>query len=263
MAFRLILATAALFTVFSSTGANAASQLLGLLADGRLPMHCADGVCTVEVSAICLQEAREIPAWQTAYSAVQPDRIVLTGIDAGGDEVSRPIGAIVAIQAARGSWAVTISLPEETVRGMGVASPALAVEGRAVLAPVPEPGDPAPQTIADIAIATAAFGRPLETVIGDASPDMAAAHVMNDMINALPHIALDADRPGGDLWRKTFGSDARNRPGMRHAAEFYDACADPMIFVERGILRRCLELGHDDLVTRKNRAYWDASRPGM
>lgn len=263
MNFRLILATAAFLAALPATTANAAPQLLGLLADGALPLNCENGTCSVEVSAICLQEARDMPAWQTAYTPVQPDRIVLSGEAGDGELLSRPVGHLVSIEATRGSWAVTISLPESAIRDAGMVKAALSIEGRAVLQPAPEPGDLLPQTAADIAIATAAFGRPHETVIGDASPGMAAAHVMNDMINALPHIALDPDKPGGDLWRKTFGNDARDKPGMRRAAKFYDACADPVIYVESMILRRCLELGHDDIVTHVNKDYWDANKPGM
>lgn len=262
MTVRLVLALAAMVAALSSS-ANAAPQLLGLFADSRMPFNCENGTCSVEVTAICLQEARDMPAWQTAYTTVEPDRILLAGKGADGTAVSIPIGKRVAIESERGSWAVTIRLPEAAVREAGISNPTLAIDGRAVLAPRPVAGDPAPQTAQDIAIATTVFNQPHEAVIGDASYDVAAANVMNDMINTLPHVTLDPDKPGGDLWRKTFGSDRRDRPGMLRAATYYDGCADPMIFVDPVIMRRCLELGHDDIVTRVNRDYWDENKPGM
>ena len=50
---------------------------------------------------------------------------------------------------------------------------------------------------------------------------------------------------------------------MRRAAKIYDACADPLIYVESVTLLRCLQLGHDDFVTHTNKDYWDADKPGM
>lgn len=263
MPVRLTLALVAMIASLSATAASAAPQLLGLFAEARMPLICEDGTCTVEVTAICLQEARDIPAWQTVYKPVEPNRILLAGTGPEGEPVSMPVGKIVTIEAERGSWAVTIRLPEAAVRKADITGATLAIDGRAVLAPPPQAGDPAPQTAQDIEIATAAFNRSHETVIGDTAFDAAAAHVMNDMINTLPHVTLDPDKPGGDLWRKTFGSDRRDRPGMRRAATFYDVCADPMIYVDPVILRRCLQLGHDDIVTDVNRDYWDANKPGM
>lgn len=54
MNIRLILATAAFLAALPLTTAHAASQLLGLLADGTLPLNCEGGTCSTEVSAICL-----------------------------------------------------------------------------------------------------------------------------------------------------------------------------------------------------------------
>lgn len=263
MKVRTALAMAALAAMVPAKQTDAAPQLLGLLADRAVPLHCVDGVCTAELTAICLQEARDMPAWETPYRAVQSERIALVGKSADGDAIDLPIGHRLHIESDRGAWAVQISLPETALREHGLSEASLSIRDRVVLAPVAIVGDPSPQTAADIAIAAASFDRPLETVIGYASPDMAAAHIMNDMINALSHIALDTAKPGGDLWRKTFGSDARNRLGMRQAAAYYDACTDPLIYVERVTLRRCLQLGHDDIVTSVNRDFWDAAKPSM
>ena len=263
MKFRLILATAALCAALPVNIANAAPQMLGLLANSTLPIHCVDGTCTVEVSAICLQEERDIPAWGTAYRAVQPNNIALVGTRADGSVAELPIGDIAHIESARGSWAVKISIPEETVRALGVSKAALAIEGRVALAPVPVQGDPEPQTTVEIGAAVAAFARSSETVVGGVAVDMAAASVLNEMINALPHVTLDSSKPAGDLWRKTFGSNALDKPGMQQASVFYRLCGHRLLLVESGTVRRCPELGHDGFVTTVNQRYWDENKPGV
>jgi len=83
------------------------------------------------------------------------------------------------------------------------------------------------------------------------------------MINTLPHVALDEDKPAEDLWRKTFGSDALDRPGMQKAAAYFQQCGHELLKVERKTVRRCLELGHDNFATTVNRRFWDASKPGV
>ncbi|NKB60414.1 MAG: hypothetical protein GKS00_29260 [Alphaproteobacteria bacterium] len=263
MNIRLALATAALIAALPLHAAQAAPQILGLLADSAVPFHCEDGMCTAEVSAICLQQERDLPAWGTAYRATEPERLSLTGTRADGSAASMPIGEIADFESARGSWAVTIRVPEAAVRALGLTDAALTIEGRVALAPVPEPGDPLPQTAGEIAAAVTAFRKPHQSIVGDTAPGMAAAHVMNEMINTLPHVTLHPDKRGGDLWRKTFGSDAHDQPGMQQAATFYDICAQKLILVDPVTLRHCLRLGHDDFVTKVNVRYWDASKPGV
>ena len=252
MKFRLILATVAYCAALPANIAHAAPQLLGLLADNNLPLHCVDGTCSVEVSAICLQEERDMPAWETTYRAVQPSQIKFVGSRADGSVTERSIGDIAHIESDRGSWAVKISIPESMVQALGVSQAALNIEGRVALAPVPVPGDPNPQTAEEIGTAVAAFVNSSESVIGGDATDMAAAHV-----------TLDKSKPAGDLWRKVFGSDTAVGPGMKRAAAYYSRCGHELLFVDRPTVRRCLELGHDEFLTTINKRYWDANKPGV
>ena len=59
MIFRLLIAAAACVMAPPGNFASAAPQLLGLLADNEIPVHCVGDVCTLEVSAICLQKGRD------------------------------------------------------------------------------------------------------------------------------------------------------------------------------------------------------------
>jgi hypothetical protein len=263
MNIRLILATAAILVALPLSAARAAPQMLGLLAESNLPMKCADGICTVEVSAICLQEKRDMPAWKTAYRPVQPNQITVQGTKPDGGQIKQPVGDIVRIISERGSWAVTITLPDSALKALGITDAALSLEGRVALTPVAEPDDPSPQSAPEIQAAVTAFNKSPKAIVGGEAPNMAAATVINEMINTLPHVTLDTAEPAGDLWRKTFGTTAHSRPGMRQAAAHYKLCGHHLIMVERGILRRCLELGHDGFVTTVNKRYWDATKPGV
>ncbi len=71
MIFRLLIAAATCVMALPINFATAAPQLLGLLADNEISVHCVGDVCTVEVSAICLQEERDMPAWGTTYTPIQ------------------------------------------------------------------------------------------------------------------------------------------------------------------------------------------------
>ena len=106
MNIRLTLATAALLAAFPLNAAQAAPQILGIFADSGLPLHCEDGTCAVEVSALCLQEERDLPAWGTAYRPIHPEQLTLTGMRADGSVARMPIGEIASFESARGSWAV-------------------------------------------------------------------------------------------------------------------------------------------------------------
>ena len=263
MKLRFILATVAICAALPLKVAHAAPQLLGLLAESNLPLHCINGTCSVEVSAICLQEERAMPAWETANREVQPSQIKVAGTGADGRVAEMAIGDIAHIESDRGSWAVKISIPEEKLQAIALSQAALAIEGRVALAPIPVPDDRNPQTAEEINTIVAAFVNSPESVIDETATDMAAAHVLNEMINALPHVTLDESKPAGDLWRKVFGSNTQSQPGMRQAAAYYRLCGHELLMVDRATVRRCLELGHDNFVTTVNRRYWDSNKPGV
>ena len=187
----------------------------------------------------------------------------MVGTRADGTVIRRPVDEIVRFESDRGHWAVKIIIPRKHVDAFGAERLALAIDGRVALAPQPLHGDPTPQTDTYIDAAVAAFVNSPDSVIGHDVDNMAAAHILNEMINTLPHVELDEDKPAGDLWRKTFGSDALDRPGMQKAAAYFQQCGHELLKIERKTVRRCLELGHDNFATTMNRRFWDASKPGV
>ena len=122
----------------------------------------------------------------------------MVGTRADGTVIRRPVDEIVRFESDRGHWAVKIIIPRKHVEAFGAERMALAIDGRVALAPQPLPGYPTPQTDTDIDAAVTAFIN---------SPDSVIGH--------------DEDKPAGDLWRKTFGSDALDRPVMQKAAAYF------------------------------------------
>ncbi len=263
MNFRLILATTAFALTLPFNIAHAAPQMLGLLADNALPLNCVDGTCTVEVSAICLQEERAMPAWGTIYKPVKASQVSISGTALDGSQISLPIGDIAKIESERGSWAVTISIPEAPVIARGLTNPALVLDGRVALTAIPEAGDRSPQTATEIAAAISAFEKSSKKIIGGNAAGMAAANVLNEMINTLPHVALEEGKAAGGLWQKTFRTTETEAPGMAQAAKYFQQCSHELLLLKRSTIRRCLEIGHDGFVTTVNQRYWDSTKPGV
>ncbi len=259
MQFRIAFAALAALIALPLTPLHAAPQMLGLVADGGAQkLNCAAGVCSLEISAICLQEERDIPPWGTAYEPVNPEQITIVALRQDGSEIRHRIGALAKFESARGSWAVTISIPQTALDALGIAGASLAFDGRVALAPVGVAADPQKQA------AVTAFSTAPEGVIGKSTPDLAAAHVMNEMINALPRLTLDRNRPTRDLWRQTFGdADIASRPGMKAAAKFLEVCERRARTGDRDDIKECLELGHDGFISSLNQRYWDSLVPGV
>ena len=73
------LATFPLTAIACAAPAQAAPQILGLIAsDAPVPMTCAGGTCTAELSSVCLQQHRPTPATGTVYRPAKGTHITLT-----------------------------------------------------------------------------------------------------------------------------------------------------------------------------------------
>ena len=130
---------------------QAAPQILGLAATAApLPLQCADGVCSVEVSGICLQKHRPAPDAGTAYRAVSGADITLMPRQGKGQSVA--VANKVEIVSLRTFSAVSVRLPESLVRDL-VGDPAdasLSIGPLVSALPVSVQGDPDPLSDAPI-----------------------------------------------------------------------------------------------------------------
>ena len=99
----------------------------GIATATPLPLQCADGVCSVEVSGICLQENRPAPETGTAYKAVPGAAITLASRHGKGQSVA--VADQVEIVSLRSFSAVSVRMPEPLVRDL-VGDPADATFGQ-------------------------------------------------------------------------------------------------------------------------------------
>src|SRR5215475_10308966 len=92
--FRHILAATAIIATaaFTGPGAQAASQVLGLVASNGLPtpLQCEDGVCAGHFSSFCLQQGRPAPSANSEYSLAPGGSLTLILTQADGRQTRLP-----------------------------------------------------------------------------------------------------------------------------------------------------------------------------
>lgn len=252
-------------TVFQVRDAAAAPQILGLVATAETPteLKCHDGACSAEFSAICLQQGREAPKNGTPYQAI--DNAALTLILTGADGRRRRLPATgLTIRSARSYAAVTIRIPESTVRALGGGRIALAVGQGAALTPVANADDSEPQTHRDIAAAVETFRNVGQATLTDGSLLAEGYRGMMAMINALPRgEKRQTDMRESQLARRTLRAvrmSAEARAFTEERLEFCENLASGAWY--SGGLRPCLQQQHDAFITNKNHDYWNAAGAG-
>lgn len=271
MGMRMRLAAVLAVLAVPIAGAEAAPQMLGVVASAEpKPLYCANGTCTVEFSAFCLQEERDIPPWGTVYSLLDTDAITLQAAMPDGTVVRRTVGDVARITSARGHWAVTIAVPQSLVEDLGATRAGIAVGELVSLVPEPVAGDPDPLTPDEIAYAAGTLRAAASPLTDGDEPLAVAAGLVNDMINAMPEAYTEAytqgASPGESLWERTVGErpglDGAD-PGVRRAAKSYQDCRGTVAPGDRANLRRCLEINHDGFMSEINRRYWTLVGAGV
>ncbi|MFQ5954337.1 MAG: hypothetical protein ACE5JZ_04665 [Kiloniellales bacterium] len=267
MAIRRCFAAIAVLIAVPLAGAEAAPQMLGVVAGAEpKPLHCADGTCTVEFSAFCLQRERDVPAWGTVYTVLEPAKIELVAKLADDNEIRLPVGDIARITSARGHWAVTVALPEAVVRGLDASEVGISVGELVSLVPEPVAGDPNPLSQDEIAFVADALRAAASPFVDGDEPEAVAAGVVNDLINALPSANLAGSAARHELWGHTFGTTrpkGDDETGVGRAAAFYDLCQGTVAPGDDANMRRCLEIGHDGFMSEINQRYWNLVDAGV
>lgn len=257
------------FAILVSGGAaQAAPQILGLVASGAAPttLYCHDGVCSARFTSFCLQQHRDAPTRGMAYVAADSGslRLVVTGRD--GRRRTVPARDL-RIESAGNYTSVTISVPERRVRALGGVAVALDVMPRATLLPKAVAGDPAPQTAAEIALATGAHRAIAEDQIDHGGPLADVSGTIMTMINALD--ARDGGQGKHDaaadtgLARRILAASHTAAPERAMVRDRLDLCSGLVtnVMYEDG-LSTCLAAYHDSFVTALTERYWDAVATG-
>ena len=125
------------------------------------------------------------------------------------------------------------------------------------------PGDPHPQSAADVALASGVL-RAAATGIVDRSDAAAAARALNRIVTVLSPEAHDRVSPRQSLWRDRVESQegGRGTPGLQRAAQAYQSCYGDSPHDSDARLRWCLQLRHDALMIELNSDYWAAVKTG-
>ncbi len=259
-----ILSLALMAVALPLSGAGAAPQILGVIAsNGVVPLHCADGACTAELSTFCLQQDRRVPPAGTEFNAVTDNGVTLVVTTADGD--IRQLGALDYVQfvSVRSYTAVMVSVPSKKLAMLGAVSAAVEIGEGVALVPDPVAGDHRPQTDADVAIAVGVL-RTAGTWIVDRSGAATAARALNRIVNALSPDAHASVTPRDLLWHDTVEryEEDLDRPGLSRAARVYESCHAHAVRDTDAGLRWCLQKRHDALILEFNSDYWASLRTG-
>jgi hypothetical protein len=242
--------------------AQAAPQILGLIASAApVPMTCAHGTCTAQLSSVCLQEHRPTPPTGTVYRPAERTQITL--IVAGPHGVKRrlPITAALTFTSLRQFSAVKVSLPESAVRRLGDGAASLSVGPMASIIPVAVEGDANPQSAAEIARYTGPLRAMAERAFERDGARVNATRILNQMVNRLPEGSTAGLEKVSALWRQTVPSDtaAETRKYLTRAVE---DCRETIRTGVMADLRSCLSYHHDYLSGENTTNGWRAMNPG-
>ena len=254
LAFAAALAALALF----ATGSLAAPQMLSVVASGApIPMHCADGVCRAELSALCLEQERTMPEDGTPYDALDPGKLTLVVKAADGSVRSLPAGGLH-IVSRRSQIAVEVSLPESVARSLGAVELAVDAAPGLALMPVPVAGDPSPLRPAEVARASDMLGS-AAALLGRDGERTRMARLLNRLINALPGDSGADPARAERAWQGVTGIPwhaATSDPVLAEAAQIYESCRLGLADIWPPGLRRCLEVSHDAVMGGLNADLW-------
>ncbi len=264
MISRLVLAISAL-TVFLPPallaplgGAAAAPQPLGLVASrGPVPLACLAGECAAEISAFCLQQARDIPAPGTRYRLAGGE-IALIAIAADGKARRIAGGALLTLEAGRGYSSVRVTLPRRALEEMGAVRAAVEIGERVTLVPVAVAGDPDPLDEAEIAAVSGPLRDLGRRLVDDGGAETDAVRLANGLINDLPATGRIAPGEAARLWRQRLAASGADAEAAARAGAMVAHCRDRVAKGRFFSLRRCLETLHDREMLRLNQRFWRA-----
>ena len=236
-------------------------QILALVATAEpTPLTCADGICSAEFSAFCMEKFRATPDRGTAYLPSGSTKLALLATDAAGTTHEVDGTAFVTIESERLFASVRISLPESVLAGLDATQVALEVPGGASLVPAETADDEHPMTEGEIANYTDTLRAKADELFDADSVSSVVADATMRMANHTqtmdPTKRVDAEQ----LWRDTMGT----RPGddapeaLRTASKVLDMCTST--FGNAGnamMMTYCLNAVHDSRVTEGNIRVWN------
>ncbi len=251
-------------SIFSSS-AQAEPQMLGVVQTASaVPLHCANGNCTAELSSICLHEQRATPTSGYPYTAHNSDAITVTGTRADGSTVSLQAAEVVKFAASRGFHTVRVDVPDAVRLAHGLTSLVVKVEAPLTLIPGKTSFDSDdPLTDADIALGSGPMRATAAAIVDRNTDTMHAGQILARMIDALPRHGRAATDARAGLWDNAAVSHvpSHSKTGVHKARTAYNRCYRQTRIGDKN-LRGCLAEAHDGLILDLNETYWDAVKAG-
>ena len=250
--------------VFAAGGAQAAAQIVAAVPTGEeVELTCAGGNCSAEFSTICLQRGRTPPTRDTAYGLHGPERtaVAFTGTRRDGAKVALS-PELLRFDSLRGPSAFKFYVPSAFLKDRGLTRLTVKVERLAMLLPVPEAGDPKPQTADDVTQAL----REVETTgrywSARNSENMAMARLTSRIINRLPHQGSISAEASETLWQQalTPEQELTGEP-LAWNRRYVDYCRENALSPGSFSMRRCLGSAHDWFLKDLNTDYWKSLKP--
>jgi hypothetical protein len=247
--------------LFAAGAAQAAPQVLGLMASNGMPipLACQSGECSAHLSSFCLQEAREAPSHGQSYRLTDESRITLIVERHDGTYLRVDGAAMAHIEALVGFTSVRLSIPDEAIAELDGARAWVEVSSNASLVPLAADGDRYPQTDEEIAVATGPYREAAARHFDAPGKTGDAARLTNVLINALPPGERENDATRDTLWSAyiTTAMAANVTPeGLAKAKELYNYCRMSSAAGTALTMRDCLTLRHADLMGEQNRELW-------
>ncbi len=260
----VVLCSAFIAILFLTPAAIAAPQVLAVAATQEpLNFQCYNGVCEVELSAMCLQKRRRFPTSDNVYHASDNDGFTLVLRDAASGQSRIPAGDLINLRSKRSFTAVAVRIPQSDLESLGASGVALEVaEGISLVPETPE-FDMYPFVDGEVENAVG----PLRTLAsgwlsGDEETTV-AVRMVNRLLNNIPLRDRMAPAQRISLWQDVFStSDPLSNEGTRHAYELYDGCLAGTGGTSGQSLRSCLEMKHDSMIYHMNKQYWIATETG-
>ena len=235
-----------------------------------LPLHCAGGTCSVEVSSFCLQRHRKAPISGTSYQPSAQTVISLIYNHGKQEAMTRiPVTRHVRIFSNRGYSSVKLQIPASLVKSSGGSVPKISIGARSAAVPVALEGDPHPQSEQEIATYTGPMRIAADQVVAARNYQATVVDSINRLINGLPDDEPAQTGQEDRLWKKVIGpKPGHDAPaGLRFTAKELKYCAtasrDAAAAGISGFgVRGCLKSTHDEFMIEQNHKVWKKLKAG-
>ncbi|MBT7956910.1 MAG: hypothetical protein HN731_17065 [Rhodospirillaceae bacterium] len=254
--------------IFLTTSANAAPQILGLVATAQpVPLTCIDGICKAEITTVCLQEYRRAPMPGRAYKAGQGAQISLNVMGQDGVTKSFAVAEKISLTARRHYTSVVVSLPESSLRKFGhknKARASISVGAMASVIPLPKASDKAPLSSLEIEQYIGPLRQIARNTFATDRVRMQTTSHLSQVINRLPDDLADDQVAFEKNWTKLSNDKSRRLTPKARAkvSQIAEVCREDYKVGKAATMRACLEQQHDYLAAETNKKVWQAMKPG-